>query len=354
MTSKQSNFWTNLLTATIFTVLTLPLFVTAQGAGVRISPAIIEETLQPGQVTTYEFEIENINPDEQQFFLFTRNISGVADGGAPVFANSDLEETRYALADWITLPAGDVVLQAGEKKQFDFTLSVPADAECSHFGGIFVSAQPPEIRNSGASVGYQVANIVSIRINGDCEESASIRQFSTGKFLYGSQNIDFNVRIENSGDVLVRPTGPLEVTNSLGRTVGTVNFNEGRSGIFPGETREFDDVNWIGDGIGFGRYEARVTPVYGEDGARKTMTSTVTFWVLPLNIIGPAAAVLGVSLLVTIIGVKVYIKRRLAQLTTGRRLVRRKSAGSSNTLLLVVAILTVLALFMLVMLALFA
>lgn len=328
--------------------------VHAQGAGVRISPAVIEETLEPGRVETFEFEITNLNPVEQQFFIFTRNISGVTDGGAPIFAEDEFEETGYALADWITLPVGDVVLQSGESQSFDFTLAVPSDARCSHFGGIFVSAQPPEIEKSGAAVGYQVANIVSIRVNGDCEEEASIRQFSTGKFLYGSQNIDFNVRIENSGDMLVRPTGPLEVINSLGSTVGTITFNEDRAGIFPGQTREFPDVNWVGDGVGFGRYEARLTPIYGEDGARKTMSSTVTFWILPLNIIGPAAAVLGILLLVTVIGVKIYIKRALAQMTTGRRLVRKKQAGSANTLLLTVAILTVLALFLLVMLVLFA
>jgi hypothetical protein len=265
MMITQSRLWTGLLATIIFGLAAVPMLTSAQGAGVRISPAIIEETLEPGQVVTYEFEVQNLNSVEQQFFLFTRNIRGVGSGGAPIFADNDLEKTGYALADWITLPAGDVVLQGGEQKTFDFTLNVPADAKCSHFGGIFVSAQPPEIEKSGAAVGYQVANIVSIRINGDCEENASIRQFSTGKFLYGSQNIDFNVRIENNGDVLVRPTGPLEITNSLGRTVGTINFNEDRAGIFPGETREFGDVNWLGDGVGFGRYEARVTPIYGED-----------------------------------------------------------------------------------------
>jgi len=328
--------------------------VFAQGAGVRISPAVIEETLEPGVVRTFTLEIENLNNVEQQYFLFTRNISGVADGGAPIFADSNLDSTGYALADWITLPVGDVTLQAEEKQSIDFTLSVPADAKCSHFGGVFVSAAPPKMENSGAAVGYQVANIVSIRVTGDCEEVASIRQFSTGKFLYGSQNIDFNVRIENNGDVLVRPTGPLEVFNSLGRKVGAVTFNDGRSGVFPGRTREFTDLQWVGDAVGFGRYEAVLSAVYGEVGARKTMSSTVTFWVLPLNIIGPAAAVLGVLLLATVIGVRIYIKRTLAAMTNGRRLARRKQPSSSNTLLLVVALLTVLALFLLVMLVLFA
>jgi hypothetical protein len=343
-----------IIVALLFAVTTLT--VSAQGgAGVRISPAIIEETLEPGQTVTYEYEIENLNPVEQQFFLFTRNISGVSSGGAPIFADNNFEKTGYALADWITLPVGDVTLQAGESRKLDFTLTVPADAKCSHFGGVFVSAQPPEIENSGAAVGYQVANIVSIRINGECDEIANIRQFSTGKFLYGSQNVDFNVRIENSGDVLVRPTGPLEITNSLGRTVGSMAFNDDRAGIFPGETREFDDVNWIGDGVGFGRYEVVLSAVYGENGARKTMSSTVTFWVLPLNIIGPAAAVLGILLLITVIGVRIYIKRTLAQLSTGRRLVRQRGQqNSSTTLLMVVTALVVVALFLLIMLVLFA
>ena len=355
MTISKTNFQAILLVLSALILTVVPMVADAQGAGVRISPAVLEETLDPGEVREYEFEIENLNANEETFFVFKRNISGVTGGGAPIFADSDLERTGFELVDWIQLPISEVTLGPGEGQKFNFTMSVPSDASPgSHFGGIFISAEPPEIENSGAAVGYQVANIVSIRVSGEAVESASIRQFSTGKFLYGSQNVDFNIRIENAGNVLVRPTGPLEITNSLGRNVGTVNFNQDRAGVFPGETREFADVNWLGDGIGFGRYEARVTPVYGEDGARKTMSSTVTFWILPLNIIGPAVAVLGVLLLATVIGVRMYIKRALAHMTTGRRLARRKQGGSSNTLLVTVAVLTVLALFLLIMLVLFA
>ena len=132
-------------------------------------------------------------------------------------------------------------------------------------------------------------------------------------------------------------------------------FNESRAGILPGETREYADVNWIGDGLGFGRYEAVLSAVYGEDGARKTMSSTATFWVLPINIIGPALGVLAFILLVTVIGVRIYIKRALAQHNVGRRLVQRRGQqNSSMNLLLVVTILSVIALFLLIMLVLFA
>lgn len=337
------------------TLVVAPTVTFAQEAGVRISPAVIEETLNPGVTVEYTFAVENLTRAAQTFYIFSRNIAGVTDGGAPIFAATDLDVTGYELVDWLSIPVTEINLEEGGKQSIDFTLTIPEDAAPgSHFGGIFVSAEPPDLEESGAAVGYQVANIVSIRVSGEAIETASIRQFSTGKFLYGSQNIDFNVRIENNGNVLVRPSGPLEIRNSLGKKVGEVLFNENRSGVFPGKTREFDDVQWIGDSVGFGRYEAMLSPVYGDDGARKTMSSTVTFWVLPINIIGPAALVLGVLLLATIIAVKLYIKRMLAQMTTGRRLVRRRKQNSSTTLLLSVAVLTVLALFMLVMLVLFA
>jgi len=327
----------------------------AQGAGIRISPALIEETLDAGAQEQYTVEVQNLNSVEQTYFIFTRNIRGVQEGGAPIFADDELERTGYELADWITLPTNQITIPAGGREVISLTMDVPADASPgSHFGGVFISAEAPEIEKSGAAVGYQVANIISIRVSGEAVEQASIRQFSTGKFLYGAQDIDFNVRIENSGNVLVRPMGPLQINNSLGKRVGEVMFNESKAGVFPADTREFE-LQWIGDSVGFGRYEAILSAGYGDDGAKKTISSTVTFWVLPINIIGPALGILAVILLVTVIGVRIYIKRTLAQMNAGRRLVRRKGQqNSSMSLLLIVSVLVVIALFLLIMLVLFA
>jgi hypothetical protein len=327
----------------------------AQGAGIRISPALIEETLDPGVTKQYTVEVQNLNSVEQTYFIFTRNIRGVQEGGAPIFADNELERTGYELADWITLPTNQITIPAGGREVVNLTMDVPGDASPgSHFGGVFISAEAPDIEQSGAAVGYQVANIISIRVSGEAVEQASIGQFSTGKFLYGAQDVDFKVRIENIGNVLVRPMGPLQINNSLGKRVGEVIFNEPKAGVFPADTREFE-LQWIGDSVGFGRYEAVLSAGYGDEGAKKTISSTVTFWVLPINIIGPALGVLAFILLVTVIGVRIYIKRTLAQLNAGRRLVRRKGQqNSSMSLLLIVSVLVVVALFLLIMLVLFA
>jgi hypothetical protein len=328
----------------------------AQQAGVSITPATIEETINPGVFKEYSVTIENLKNAEQTFYLFTRNIKGVRDGGVPIFANDNNEKTGYELADWITLPVTELTLGANEKSTIAFTMNVPMEASPgSHFGGVFISVEAPQIENNGAAVGYQVANIISIRVSGDATEEADIRQFSTSEFLYGSQNIDFEVHIENKGNVLIKPSGPLEIYNMLGNKVGTMTFNEEQFAVFPGDTREFKNIKWEGDSIGFGRYEAILSPVYGDEGAKKTMSSTVSFWILPWNIIGPAVAVLALILLIVFVFVRLYIRRSLAHLNHGRRIVnRRKRGGSSALLLVMVVTLTVIVLFLIVLLALFA
>lgn len=328
----------------------------AQQVGVSISPATIDETLDPGVTRTFTVKIENLDEEEQTFYLFTRNIKGVHEGGVPIFADSNLEKTGLELADWIILSQEQIVVPGGEAISYEFTLVVPDNASPGgHFGGIFVSADPPEIEKSGAAIGYQVANIMNIRVSGEAVEQASIRQFSTEKFFHGSQNVEFSVRIENSGNVLVRPVGPLEIYNMLGKKVGDMVFNDSQAGVFPGSTETFDDIVWVGDSVGFGRYEAILSPVYGDYGAKKTMSSTVTFWVLPMNVIGPAIGVLAVVMLMTFIFVRIYIKRSLAYLQQGRRMVRqRRRSGSSPFLLFMVVALVVTALFLIVLLALFA
>jgi len=338
-----------------FIVSFIPTLLFAQ-TGLSITPALIEETLDPGFQTQYTITIRNLDTFEQTYYLSKRDISDVRDGGVPVFAREGEEKTGMELSEWITLNDSSITLAGGASQSIVIDLKVPDNATPgSHFGGVFMSVDPPEIERSGAAVGYQVANIISIRVSGEVVETASIRQFSTGKFLYGSQNIDFNVRIENAGNVLVRPTGPLEIFNMLGERVDTVTFNENRNGVFPGTTREYK-IDWQGSGVGFGRYEAVLSPVYGDDGAKKTMSSTVSFWVLPMNIIGPALIAFVVIFLLVFVFVRLYISRTVAALSQGRtRIVRsRRRTGPSPLLVFTVIMLVVTVLFLLALLVLFA
>lgn len=339
--------------------------VFAQGAaGIGISPAIIEpaEQFEPGATTQFTVEISNLNTVEKTFYLSTRDIIGVREGGVPIFATANSEKTGYEISDWITLSTEEVLLQPGETTNISIFMNVPQEVSPgSHFGSLIVSAEPPKLRASGAGVGYEVANIISIRIAGDAVESARIRQFSTSQYIYGETDVDFNVRIENEGNTLIKPIGPLEVKNMFGKQVAMLKFNDSQASVFPKTasnpdgTREFD-INWLDESPGFGRYEALLSVVYGEQGSIKTISSTVTFWVLPMNIVTPALIGLVVLFLIIFVTVKVYVKRSMALASSGvtRRLVRSRQQNQFPVLLVFISMLAVTALFFIILLLLFA
>lgn len=337
-------------------LLTAPLFgAHAQsGAGIGLRPATIEGPANPGEVQVHKVGVTNLSNVTQTYYLFTRDIIGVEGAGVPIFADENAEKTGFELTQWLSLDTAEITLNPGEEKEVTITINVPPNATPgSHFGGMFVSLEPPRMRSTGAAVGYEVANIISIRVAGDAVENAQIRSFSTGNFIYGKPEVDFTARIENKGTVLVRPIGPLEIYNMFGKRVAMLTMNENKGGVFPGAERTFD-ITWTHDGPGFGRYQAVLSMVYGDQGRQATISSTASFWILPMNIILPALGVLVVLLLVAYISVKLYIRNAIRGVGHRRIVRRRRSGGMSALLLVVVVMLAVTALFLVVLLLLFA
>ncbi len=337
----------------------LPQFAAAQfnAAGIGLTNSFINRPATPGETITDTVGVKNLSGATQTYYIFTRDIVGVTDSNGPVFAEEGQELTGYEMSSWITTSLSEVTLEPDQEVPVDVTIAVPDFATPgSHFAGIFVSMDPPKMRSVGAAVAYQVAAIATVNVAGDVYESAKIRQFSTGNYIYGKSEIDFTARVENEGSTLIQPIGPLEIYNMFGKRVALLTFNESKAAVFPSATREFNIV-WSDEGPGFGRYEAQLSLVYGSQGKQQTITSTVSFWILPANIILPALGVLLFLLLVTVISVKLYIRRKVmySQLGGARRIVRRRHGGGMSAMLLVVVVmLAVTALFLLVLLMLFA
>ncbi len=337
--------------------LSLPGAVGAQNsAGVGIKPAIIEDKLDPASVKQFSVAVTNLNPVEKTFYLSKRDIIGVRDGGVPVFAPVGQERSGLELSEWITLETDQVTIAAGGSATVSFILSIPEQASPgSHFGGIMVSAEPPEIRSTGAAIGYEVANIISIRVSGEAVEQARVRQFATEKYFHGDSLVNFEIRIENEGNTLIKPVGPITITNMLGTRSAQLTFNDSAAGVFPLSSRDFR-LSWQSDKPGFGRYQAVFTATYGEEGAMKSLDATATFWIIPMDIVLPALVALLVLFGIVYVSIKLYVRRTVALLTAGsaRRLVRSRSRSDFPVLLLVVSLLTVTALLLIILLALFA
>jgi hypothetical protein len=287
-----------------------PTFVLAQvSEGLQIKPAVIEDNVNLGGLNQYSVTVHNIATVEKTFFLTTSDIKGLDDQGLPVFAKEG-EQTGYELSSWIALPQGAITLLAGETKTISFSVHVPNQASPgAHFGAIMLTNRPVAPGTSGSGIGYSVANIISLTIAGDVHEDAQLREFSTDKIIYGTPSVTFTSKIENLGNALIRPHGIITITDMFGKQVGTIEVNSTAAPVFPGSSRKYN-VEWKKDGFAFGRYEAVGGFSYG-DSERKTISSTTSFWVLPLK---PIAIVLGV-LLALILGmyfaIRMYIRNKL-------------------------------------------
>ena len=195
-----------------------------------------------------------------------------------------------------------------------------------------------------------------MRVSGDIVEEATIRSLQTDKYVYGNKMIDFTARVENLGNVLIRPVGPLTITNMLGDTVAEITLNDSRAGVFPYSIRSVK-AEWEGSGLGFGRYVAAATLVYGVPGeAQYNMSANTTFWILPWEIIRPLLITLGILAIASYLLVRYYIAQQVQKLSGGRRLVRRTNVvkGPSPLVMASIVMLFLTAITIFIVLLIFA
>lgn len=341
---------------TVFSLLCATTAFAQNEAGIGIRPSIIDDVVEPGSTFSKTFYISNVGSYDDTFYLYVRDIIDTDAGGTPIYATETSEPTGYELSQWASLSESQLSIPAQGEAQVTLTITAPLDVgPGNRFGGLFVSRQPPEFDAIGASVGYEVGTIISLRLPGEVAERGVIRSFATANYLYGKLDVEFIARIENTGNTLIRPRGPLQVENMFGKRVADLIFNDSQAGIFPGKTREFT-LDWQDENPGFGRYTAQLSLAYGAPGQQQTMSNTLTFWVLPMQIILPALGVLAVLLLVVFVAVRIYVRQKLRVMVgvSSRRISRQSRNAPPILLITLIAMLVTITLFLLVLLVLFA
>jgi hypothetical protein len=277
--------------------------------GLTIKPAVIEDNVKLGDAYHFSLSITNIASTDKTFYLSTQDIKGLNDNGNPIFAQPG-EATGYELSSWIQLPSGSLSIAAGQTATIQLSAQVPSGAAPgAHFGAIFITDKASRPGSNGSGVGFTVGTIISLTIPGNAHEDAKLQEFSTGKVVYGSSKVDFNTKVENLGNVLVRPHGVIDISDMFGRKVATIAVNDSAAPVFPASERVYL-TNWQSDSFVFGRYEAVGSFSYG-DTEKKTISGITSFWILPLKpILIFLGTILGLILLMYI-SVKMYITKKL-------------------------------------------
>ncbi|MDZ7744653.1 MAG: DUF916 domain-containing protein [Candidatus Saccharibacteria bacterium] len=261
-----------------------------------ISPPLFELSANPGDTVTNTIKVSNLSDEPQTVLVDRRNFTALGEEGGVDLTEDD---TSYSLASWVEVDAGQTTIPARGSQEFDFTVSVPANAEPGgHFGSLVFKTDPTPLEEgqAGASVGQEIGSLLLVRVAGDIREQLDVASFESEFGFYDNGPVTLETRIENSGNVHVKPRGTITINDMLGNEVASVALDE--RNVLPDSIRKIDTA-WEDSGLRFGRYTANLSLVYGGDNA--IVISSTNFVMFPIR-----QALVGVA----IIGVLVYVGYR--------------------------------------------
>ncbi len=277
----------------------------AQIAGIKVSPIRIEELVEPGDVVTKKIKVTNVADFAQTFFVYVMDFTATGEGGEAILYQPGVLEGPF-LSSWIETTKEGINFAPGEEKEIAITFHVPKEAgPGGYYGAVVFGPRPPEINpaeGSVVSLAHQAAVLVLFHLLGEVDENARIREFASDKNIYSTPfQVKFITRIENLGNVHIKPVGSIKIVNMAGKEVANLSFNEIGSNVLPKTIRKYENT-WEGN-FGLGKYSAFLAINYGvpaHQGGKgiKTISSQVSFWIMPWNIVIPV--LVGIIFLIAI------------------------------------------------------
>lgn len=314
-----------------------------EGYGIKISPVRIDEVVEPGQVLKMKLKVTNEGDQGRELFAYLKDFKAEGETGKPLLIAPGSEEGYY-LASWIDITAEPVKFGPDEEKEIEFLINVPPEAgPGGYYGAVYFGNQPASVqiksedKGAGMAIAQQAGALILLQVKGDVDERALIREFNTDKKLYGIPfDVDFIIRIENQGNVHVKPYGAVSITNMFGKKVGVVRVNEKQGNILPKSIRRFEE-KWQGK-MGFGRYTASIGLTYGTPPdlggkGKQTLYTAQTFWIIPWRLIVPTLLVFLIIVLIIALFLKFYknkaIRKAMQQAGFGNVRYVKKYQGPS-------------------------
>lgn len=313
---------------------------------IMLSPSRVEELVAPGQIVTRSIKVTNNSESPKKIYAYLRDFTAEGEEGKPRLIVPGSESGSF-MSSWVSITSEGIDVAPGAEIDFPYTVTVPQNAgPGGYYGAIIFGTHAPDVKidsaEKGAAIGVaqQAGSLLLLQIPGDANETASVRDFVSDKEFYNTPfKVNFTARIQNQGNVHVKPRGAIEITNMLGNKVSNVRINESGANILPNSTRRFE-APWSGT-FGFGKYKAQLVLSYGtsaEQGGNgmQSLTAVKYFWIFPWKIIGFAVSGIVFLIAAIFIFLKFYknkaIESAMSEMGVGNEYYVKKTQGGSPTL----------------------
>ncbi len=263
------------------------------GQALEIAPPLIEVSGNPGQTITAKLYLRDISAIPLVVTNQINDFKAQGDSGVPQIIFNSSANDPYSLIGFIS-PLPTLLLQPQQIKLLSVVINIPKDASPGgHYGVIRFTGTPASLTgSSGVSLSASLGALVLLTVNGHLVQNLETSSFNITQngghpsSFFQSEPLTFNELLKNTGNVHVAPSGIVTIKDMFGHQVISLNINEGLGNILPSSSRQFSEtlssVDFTNKRL-FGRYTATFNVSYGSP--KKTLTDTLTFWVIPVDLI---------------------------------------------------------------------
>ncbi len=214
----------------ILSLLALSLFL-APCSGVKVSGAIFEDDVLPGQETGHEIVV-SLEKD-----AFPLNINAEVYGysmnenGSNIQIGPKEDTGPYSAREYLTVTPNEFEIQPGESKKFLVVADIPADAGSGgRYALVILKTLNPVEGNKNVRILTAIQVPVLLRISGsEIVKSGVISDLKASK---SGDDAMVNLRFENTGNYHFKPMVNLALRTQEGETVGSTSQQSG-SALLP-------------------------------------------------------------------------------------------------------------------------
>lgn len=223
---------------------------TSLDTSVVIQPSKIEVTASPDQKLARSFSVINRSNYYVNLKLTVKDYRQVSEDGKLQFYDASKEQAAL----WLVPQYLQIGLKPLETKTVGIVINVPKDfSGGGHYGAILFQ---PAVNSNNVNVNNGFGELVLLTVTGSNIKSSTVvksASFWTG-FMQQGNPVDFNFKMQNTGNTHFDTQGKLVLKDWLGKEIG--NYNIGNLTVYPKTSRLFK-WRWNGTPY-FGIYKAEV------------------------------------------------------------------------------------------------
>lgn len=232
---------------------------------------------QPGAVVQSQVRVSNGGTARGSAALYAVDATTGQTSGAVYLSRQD---PKADVGAWISLGTQQVTLDPGQSQEVSFSVTVPGNARPGqHLGGIVAENEAlQQGSNSGpVQINIQHLSVIAVQINLPGAQTQKLEATSIKPGGEHGYQILY-VGLHNSGNVMLKPSGTLQVSDASGHQQKTMKLS---LDTFLPQTAIAYPVYVSGNALANGQYTAVLTLNYGNGQA---LHYTTPFEVTPASL----------------------------------------------------------------------